>query len=75
MTFISLSMYFWYFAESSAESGYSNFYFCHWNVNNITAHKFVKIAVLQADYLIHRFDIIWTYETFGNHSFQSDNNM
>ena len=59
MTFISPSMHFWYFTESSAESGYSNpFSFCHWKVNNITAHTFVKIAVLQADYFIHRFDII-----------------
>ena len=37
---------------------------CHWNLNGIAAHKFIKISLLEAYNTIHDFDIICLSETF-----------
>ena len=40
------------------DPGYSNsFSFCHWNLNSIAAHNFIKMSLLQAYNAINRFDI------------------
>ena len=46
--------------------------FCHWNLNSISAHDFVKVSLLEAYNAIHKFDIICLSETFLNSSLQND---
>ena len=41
---------------------------CHWNLNSIAAHKFLKIQSLIAYHCIHYFDIIFS-ETYLNSTF------
>ena len=44
-------------------SGY-NFSICHWNLNSIAAHNFVKVNLLQAYYAIYDFDMIFLSESY-----------
>ena len=37
--------------------------FCHWNLNSIPAHNFVKLDLLEVYNSIHKFDIIYLSET------------
>ena len=46
--------------------------FCHWNLNSISAHDFVKVSLLEAYNAIHTFDIICLSETFRNSSLQNN---
>ena len=46
--------------------------FCHWNLNSISVHGFVKVSLLEAYNAIHKFDIICLSETFLNSSLQND---
>ena len=46
--------------------------FCHWNLNSISVHGFVKVSLLEAYNAIHKFDIICLSETFLNSSLQID---
>ena len=46
--------------------------FCHWNLNSISVHGFVKVSLLEAYNAIHKFDIICLSETFRNSSLQND---
>ena len=34
------------------------FSFCHWNLNSISSHNYVKISLLKAYITVHKFDII-----------------
>ena len=45
---------------------------CHWNLNSVSAHDFVKVSLLEAYSAIHKFDIICLSETFLNSSLQND---
>ena len=55
------------------DPSYSNsFSFCHWNLNSIAAHNFIKMSLLQAYNSIHRFDIICLSETYLDNSYHSD---
>ena len=38
--------------------------FCHWNLNGLAAHDFVKIPLIEAFITTHNFDIICLSETF-----------
>ena len=38
--------------------------FCHWNLNGLAAHGFVKIPLIEAFINTHNFDIICLSETF-----------
>ena len=40
--------------------------FCHWNLNELTAHDSIKISLLQAYILQHKYDITCLSETFLN---------
>ena len=42
------------------------FSICHWNLNSITSHNFIKVSVLTAYNSIHKFDIICLSETYLN---------
>ena len=47
------------------DPSYSNsFSFCHWNLNSITPHNFIKMSLLEAYNAMHRFDIICLSETY-----------
>ena len=46
--------------------------FCHWNLNSISAHDFVKVSPLEAGNTIQKFDIICLSETFLNSSLQNE---
>ena len=45
---------------------------CHWNINSISAHDFVKISLLEVYNAIHKFDIICLSNTFLNSFLQTD---
>ena len=45
--------------------------FCHWNLNSISAHDFLKVSLLEAYNAMHKFDIICLSETFLNSSLQN----
>ena len=54
------------------DSGYLNsFSFCHWNLNSIAAHNFIKLSLLQAYNAINRFDIICLSETYLDNSYHT----
>ena len=44
----------------------SSLTFCHWNLNGLRAHDYIKIFLLQAYFLQHNYDIICLSEMFGN---------
>ena len=39
---------------------------CHWNLNSITSHNFIKVSLLMAYNSIHKFDVICLSETYLN---------
>ena len=41
-----------------------NFTVCHWNLNSIAAHNFLKINLLQVYLTVHKTDIICLSETY-----------
>ena len=41
-----------------------NFSICHWNLNSIPAHNFLKNSLLNAYNSLHKFDIICLSETY-----------
>ena len=43
-----------------------NFSICHWNLNSITSHKFIKVPLLTAYNSIHKFDIVCLSEMYLN---------
>ena len=42
------------------------FSICHWNINSITSHNFIKVSLLLAYKSIHKIDIICLSETYLN---------
>ena len=42
------------------------FSICHWNLNIITAHNYVKLSLLTAYIIVHSFAIICLSETYFN---------
>ena len=46
---------------------------CHWNLNSLSSHNFIKKDLLTAFNSIHKFDIICLSETFLNSTYESDN--
>ena len=51
---------------------WTSFSICHWNLNSISVHDFVKVSLLEAYNAMHKFDIICLSETFLNSSPQND---
>ena len=45
---------------------------CHWNLNSISAHNYIKLFLLKAYIAIHKFDIICLSETYLDSSTSSD---
>ena len=50
----------------------SSLTFCHWNLNGIAAHEFIKSSLLQGYIIEHNFEIIRLSETFLNSFFDSE---
>ena len=49
---------------------------CHWNLNNISTHNFIKLSILRAYISIHNFDILCLSETnLGSTISSNDNNL
>ena len=42
----------------------NSLYICHWNLNSISAHNFIKLSLLHAHISIKKFDIICLSETY-----------
>ena len=58
------------------DPGYLNrFSFCHWNLNSIPAHNFVKMSLLRTYNAINRFDIIRLSETYLDNSYHIDDDQ
>ena len=38
--------------------------FCHWNINGLAAHDFVKVSLIETFITAHNLDIVWLSETF-----------
>ena len=45
---------------------------CHWNLNRIAAHNFVKLVLIKAYNSVHKFDIICSLETYLNSNILPD---
>ena len=45
---------------------------CHWNLNSISAHNYIKLFLLKTYIAIHKFDIICLWETYLDSSTTSD---
>ena len=43
-----------------------SFWICHWNLNSITSHNFIKVSLLTAYNSVHKFNIICLSETYLN---------
>ena len=50
----------------------SSLTFCHWNLNGVAAHEFIKVSLLQGYMTERNFDIICLSETFLNSSLDSE---
>ena len=50
------------------------FSICHWNLNSLTAHNYLKVSQLQAFNLVHKFDILCISETHLDSSILKDDN-
>ena len=57
-------------------SSSKNFSICHWNLNSIASHDFLKVKILTAFNLLHNFDIICISEPYLNsENFSSGDNL
>ena len=36
-----------------------SFSICHWNLNSLTAHNYLKVSLLQAYVAIKKFDVVY----------------
>ena len=48
------------------------FFYCHWNLNSISAHNFLKLSFLRAYITVHEFDVICLSETYLDSSILHD---
>ena len=49
-----------------------NFSFCHWNLNSLSAHNYVKRSSLKAYNSVYKHDVICLSETYLDNSVLSD---
>ena len=60
----------------SIPSSCVNFSICHWNLNTISAHNFIKISLLRVYVSTHNFNILCLPETYLDSIISSnDNNL
>ena len=58
--------------EIEFNPGPKYFSICHWNVNSLTAHNYLKVSQLQAFNLVHKFDILCISEIHLDSSVSKD---
>ena len=46
--------------------------FCHWNLNGLAAHDFIKVTLVEAFITSNNFDLICLSETFLDSTIRSD---
>ena len=52
------------------------FSFCHWNLNSISSHDYVKIFLLKTYITVHKFDIMCLSETYlDSNTWPDDENL
>ena len=57
-------------------SSFKCFSICHWNLNSITSHDFLKVKLLTAYNVMHKFDIICISESYLNSgTWSNDDNL
>ena len=72
LLYIKISLYCCGDIEINPGPKRSSLTFCHWNLNGIAAHEFIKVSLLQAYITERHFDIICLSETFLNSSLDSE---
>ena len=50
----------------------TSFSFCHWNLNSLIAHNYIKLSSLQAYNSVYKHDVICLSETYLDNSVSSD---
>ena len=50
------------------------FSICHWNLNSVATHSFIKVSLLKAYITIYNYDVICLSETYLDSSIPSDDN-
>ena len=45
---------------------------CHWNLNSISAHNYIKVSLLRAHISTHKFDVISISETYRDSNTTDD---
>ena len=66
--------HFWFFKivlkldveENPGPKPSSSFCICHWNLNSISAHNYIKLSLLRAYVSTHKFDVICISKTYLN---------
>ena len=53
-------------------SSCQRFSICHWNLNSISTHNFIKLSLLRPYIAIHKFDVVCLSETYLNSSIPND---
>ena len=48
----------------SKRNSNQSFSICHWNLNSITAHNYLKVSLLRAYTSFHNFDVVCISETY-----------
>ena len=56
-------------------SSFKCFSICHWNLNSITSHDFLKVKLLTAYNVIHKFDIICISKSYLNQTLRQTMTM
>ena len=50
----------------------SNIRFCHWNLNGLVAHDFIKVTLVEAFITSNKFDLVCLSETFSDSTIPDD---
>ena len=50
----------------------SNITFCHWNLNDLAAHDFIKVPLVEAFITSNNFDLVCLSETFLDPTIPND---
>ena len=61
--------------DSEKNPGPKSYSICHWSLNSIAAHNFIKIALLKAYLSFHKMDIVCFSETFLDSSIPVDDDI
>ena len=81
-----LHAFFWFYIKKIILSGdvetnpgpqskrCQEFSICHWNLNSISTHSFIKVSLVKAHVTICNYDVICLLETYLDSNIPSDDN-